>query len=187
MYPWNFVVLWYDRTHWHIQQSGMLLWEHPTSLIMAPFRAPASETNSASHAYRICQLTNGRAGSPVEICIKDGSPGCEDSFNTCTRKRRIKKGETTPDCLAMMSRGPGTTPLSTACFLVALRPAMALASAATIAMVHRPVSWTSSGAPSLTPDWTSLHRTATPLSTCSRHRLISASERQLTSRHTVWL
>jgi hypothetical protein len=54
--------------------SGPQLNNH-TSLLKVPFRAPASETISASHAYRICQLTNGRAGWPAEICIKEGGPG----------------------------------------------------------------------------------------------------------------
>jgi hypothetical protein len=128
---------------------------------MAPFRAPASETNSASHAYQICQLTNGRAGWPAEIRIKEGSPGCVHSFNTRTRKRRIKKGETMPDSAGTMPRGPGTTPLSTARFPVAVSPATPLASAITTTVVHRPVGRASSGAPSLTPDQTPLHRTAT--------------------------
>jgi hypothetical protein len=45
----------------------------------ALFRAETSESHYASHACQICQLTNGRAGWPAEIRIKQGSPGCEHS------------------------------------------------------------------------------------------------------------
>jgi hypothetical protein len=142
------------------------------SLLTAPFRAPASETNSASHAYQICQKTNGRAGLPAEIHRKEGSPGCVHSFDARTRNNQlghIKKGDTTPDCPAMMPRRVGTTPLSTARFPVALSPATALAAAVTITVFHRPVSRASNIAPSLVADRTPLHCMAALLSACSQH------------------
>ena len=48
----------------------------------ALFRAPTSDSHYASHACQICQLTNGRAGWPAEVQIKEGSPGCEHSLKT---------------------------------------------------------------------------------------------------------
>ena len=48
---------------------------------VALFRAPSSESHYASHTCQICQLINGRAGWPAEIWIKEGSPGCDHSFN----------------------------------------------------------------------------------------------------------
>ena len=47
-----------------------------SSLCAAPAKrpfsgAPASCTYSTGHAYRLCQLTNGRAGWPPKICIKE--------------------------------------------------------------------------------------------------------------------
>jgi hypothetical protein len=91
---------------------------------MAHFRAPASETNSISHAYQICQLTTGRVGWPAEIHIKEGRPSCGHSFNTRTRKSYIKKEETMPGHNASWTRHysaqhstlpSGTRPCNGAC------------------------------------------------------------------------
>jgi hypothetical protein len=104
--------------------SGPQLSNH-TSLLMALLGAPTRETNSAGHAYRICQLTKGRVGWPAEIRIKEGRPSCGHSLNARTRSKQlghIKKEETMPGCPAMMPRGPGTTSLIMAHFPAALCP-----------------------------------------------------------------
>jgi len=69
---------------------------------------------------QLCQLPYGRACWPTEICKKRGClPGLASS-NTPIKWRAhqdtisgltIKKEDTMPSCPAMMSRGPGTTPL----------------------------------------------------------------------------
>jgi hypothetical protein len=51
------------------------------------FSAPASETYSVSHAYQICQLTNGRAGWPAEIWIKEATFPSRASINTHIKQR----------------------------------------------------------------------------------------------------
>jgi hypothetical protein len=51
-------------------------------LAKRPFlSAPGSGTYPASHAYQICQIANGRAGWPAEICIKRGHLSTRDSFS----------------------------------------------------------------------------------------------------------
>ena len=127
----------------------------------ALFRAPTSESHSASHACQICQLTNGRAGWPAEIRIKDSSPGCEHSFNALVKYRAhqesstsrqqegrdyarlpghnsswtrhyIAQQNTTSDCLATMPSGPGTTRFGTVRYLAAHSPATTSAAATAI-------------------------------------------------------
>ena len=110
----SFVTVWghpHDGTPSSIQLSRsvhLCLLARNTAL----FRAPTSESHYTGHACQICQLTNGRAGWPAEIRIKEGSPGCEHSFNAPIKYRAHqdnKKEETTPDCPATMPRGPGTS------------------------------------------------------------------------------
>jgi hypothetical protein len=43
---------------------------------------------SPHHACHICQLTNGTAGWPAEIWIKESSPSSEHSFNAYIKKRQ---------------------------------------------------------------------------------------------------
>jgi hypothetical protein len=139
----------------------------------ALFRAPMSESHYASQTCQICQLTNGRAGWPAEIQIKEGSPSCELSFNALVKYRAHqdnKKEETTPDCPATMPRGPGTTCLSTVPYLAAHSPATTSATAT--AIHHGPT--TSQPCiecmPSPAADQTPLHHTVTLFSGCSQHR-----------------
>ena len=111
----------------------------------ALFRAPTSKSHYTGHACQICQLTNGRAGWPAEIPIKEGSPDCEAFFNAPIKYRAhqgsstsrqegrdydrlpghdaswtghcITQQNTTPDCPATMPHGPGTTHLGTVRYL----------------------------------------------------------------------
>jgi len=56
--------------------------------------ATISSTNLASHAYQLCQLTNGRTGRPAEHIIKEASfPSCAPSHPT-TGGVHIKRGIT---------------------------------------------------------------------------------------------
>ena len=74
----NQIDLWghpHDGTHSSSQLSRLV---HLRLLVSktALFRAPTSDSHYASQSY---QLTNGTAGWPEEIRIKEGSPGCENS------------------------------------------------------------------------------------------------------------
>jgi hypothetical protein len=73
--------------------SGPQLNNH-TSRLTALLRAPIRETNSAGHAYRICQPTNGRVGWPAAIQIKGGAPGWVRQSTVYAHTSSIKKEET---------------------------------------------------------------------------------------------
>jgi hypothetical protein len=87
--------------------------------------ASASETTSASHAYRLQQLTNGRldwtAGDQNKrrpVWPTNGhleGVTCLWHIKKVLLLRHIKKQETMPECLATMPCGPGTPSLSWAC------------------------------------------------------------------------
>jgi hypothetical protein len=120
-----------------------------SSLVIRPFSGPpTSEKSLASHAYQSCQLTNGRAGWPADIWIKEGRPSSEHSFiqrsrqvpSTSRQQERrnyiqlpgydalwtghyIAQQNTTPDCPATTPRRPGTTRLSRVHYLEAHSPA----------------------------------------------------------------
>ena len=70
----------------------------------ALFRAPTSESHYAGHACQICQLTNGRAGWPAEIRIKEGSPDHEHSFNALVKYRAHQESSTRRKRLRLTAR-----------------------------------------------------------------------------------
>ena len=75
--------------------------------------------HSTSHAYQLCQLSNGRTGRPAGAQKKRRPSKQQPAFIIATRSnivwRHIKKEVTSFDCPATLPFGPGTPPLSLAC------------------------------------------------------------------------
>jgi len=101
----------HSKTHTHTHSLSILLSRYPVSThsskpsAVSHHGTSTSRLHSTCHAYRICQLINGRAGQTARNQYKKGHSCNRNSFNAYTRKKAHQQGPAAPS-----SRGTSQLP-----------------------------------------------------------------------------